>query len=220
VLVLTGTIGDIRIARKGASKSTLPGARWLTIVLAFVLLEVTLFYGLSRFGTDKFHFGWMIVNVLALLLGPVLWNEHRKLRREDAILRKRQAEKEHEAERRQHEERQREAQRQQEAERQREAEQRREAERRRRKAEQEREADRQRQREREQATAQSKMEWWRVLEVAPSASKEEIVRSYRRKIQQCHPDRVAGLAPEFLQLGEEHTKALNAAYAQAMGAQR
>jgi hypothetical protein len=52
------------------------------------------------------------------------------------------------------------------------------------------------------------------LKVAASATKEEIV--YRRKIQQCHPDRVAGLAPEFLELAEERSKALNAAYAQAI----
>jgi hypothetical protein len=54
------------------------------------------------------------------------------------------------------------------------------------------------------------------LKVAASATKEEIVRNYRRKIQQCHPARVAGLAPEFLELAEERSKALNAAYAQAI----
>ena len=54
------------------------------------------------------------------------------------------------------------------------------------------------------------------LKVAVSATKEEIVRNYRRKIQQCHPDRVAGLAPEFLELAEERSKALNAAFAQAI----
>ena len=70
-----------------------------------------------------------------------------------------------------------------------------------------------RQQELERAATQSPTEWWRVLEVAPGATKEEIVRNYRRKIQQCHPDRVAGLAPEFLELAEEHSKALNAAYA-------
>jgi hypothetical protein len=53
-----------------------------------------------------------------------------------------------------------------------------------------------------------------------SATKEEIVHNYRRKIQRCHPDRVAGLAPEFLELAEERSKALNAAYAQAMRVQR
>jgi DnaJ-domain-containing protein 1 len=61
-------------------------------------------------------------------------------------------------------------------------------------------------------------EWWSVLEVSSDASKDEIVRSYRRKIQRCHPDRVSGLAPEFVSLAESCTKALNAAYSEAMRA--
>jgi DnaJ domain len=99
-------------------------------------------------------------------------------------------------------------------------EQEREAEGRRRQAEKEREAERQRQRERELAmNGQSEQdEWWSVLEVSPEAGKDEIVRSYRRKIQRCHPDRVCGLAPEFILLAESRTKALNEAYAQAMRA--
>jgi DnaJ-domain-containing protein 1 len=35
-------------------------------------------------------------------------------------------------------------------------------------------------------------------------------------IKQYHPDRVVGLAPEFLHLAEERTKALNEAYENAM----
>jgi hypothetical protein len=62
--------------------------------------------------------------------------------------------------------------------------------------------------------------WWSVLEVSPAAGKDEIVRSYRRKIQRCHPDRVCGLAPEFISLAEKHTKTLNEAYAEAMHACR
>ena len=58
--------------------------------------------------------------------------------------------------------------------------------------------------------------WWTVLGVAPSASKDDIVRTYRHKIKECHPDRVVGLAPEFLELAEERTKTLNEAYANAM----
>jgi DnaJ like chaperone protein len=58
--------------------------------------------------------------------------------------------------------------------------------------------------------------WWTVLGVGPSASKDDIKRNYRRKIKECHPDRVVGLAPEFLEVAEEHTKALNEAYANAM----
>jgi curved DNA-binding protein CbpA len=56
--------------------------------------------------------------------------------------------------------------------------------------------------------------------VSPDASKDDIVRSYRRKIQQCHPDRVVGLAPEFTALAEARTKALNAAYTEALRGHR
>jgi hypothetical protein len=78
------------------------------------------------------------------------------------------------------------------------------------------------QREREQATNRRSNgnAWWTILEVSPAAGKDEIVRSYRHKIQRCHPDRVSGLAPEFVLLAEERTKALNEAYAQAMRPRR
>jgi DnaJ like chaperone protein len=55
-----------------------------------------------------------------------------------------------------------------------------------------------------------------VLELFPNASKDEIVRSYRRKIKRYHPDRVWGLGPELIELAETRTKTLNAAYAQAI----
>jgi DnaJ like chaperone protein len=200
------------------------GVRGLAIVLAFVLLDVACFHGLSVFAID--HFVWISANVGALVFGPVIWREHRRFGRRGPSFTRRQpkkepltgvrkAEKECEEERRRLEELRCEAQRQQEARRQRQAEQEREAERRQ-KAEEERASDNLCQRERRQATAQTQPEWWRILEVAASASKEEIVCKYRRKVQQCHPDRVAGLAPEFVQLAEERTKALNLAYEQAM----
>jgi DnaJ-domain-containing protein 1 len=103
------------------------------------------------------------------------------------------------------------------AERLRELEQQlRQAERDRRQTEQQREAWRERQAQRKQMSARFPMDWWSVLGVAPSTSKDEIVRNYRRRIKQYHPDRLAGLAPEFIELAEEHTKALNQAYANAM----
>src|SRR5436189_3636430 len=81
----------------------------------------------------------------------------------------------------------------------RKAQQERQAQQRRRQAEQECEAERQRQRQREWTVRQSQDdEWWSVLEVPPHASAEEIKHAYRRKIKECHPDRVIGLAPEFL----------------------
>jgi DnaJ-domain-containing protein 1 len=220
-------MGDIRVARTGASKisaklgglrRTLRWVGWQTIVLAFVLLDIA---GLGfALVAPVWLVPWMTINVAAFVLGALSWSEDRRLQRESATARERQAEKVRAAERRNLEERQREAQRQQQAERLRQAEQLREAERRRRQEEEEREAQRQRQREREQPTTQSQTEWWSVLEVTPSASKDEIVRNYRRKIQRCHPDRVAGLAPEFLRLAEESTKTLNGAYEQAIRARR
>jgi DnaJ-domain-containing protein 1 len=127
-----------------------------------------------------------------------------------------------ETEQRQYEEaKERESQRKrsEQAEHLRQAEQRRrEAERRRRQAEEEWVAQRERQRGRKRAPTQFQSDWWIVLEVSPRASKDEIVRNYRRRIKQCHPDRMVGVAPELLHVAEEQTKALNGAYATAMRA--
>jgi hypothetical protein len=87
-----------------------------------------------------------------------------------------------------------------------------EAEQRRR--QQEQDAER-RQWKREQAQLS---DWWGVLGVSPKAERDEIVRVYHQKIRQNHPDRVFGLAPEFRELAEKRTKALNEAYSQAMRA--
>jgi DnaJ-domain-containing protein 1 len=127
-----------------------------------------------------------------------------------------------ETEQRLHEEKECEKQRQgqsEQAERLHQAEQQR-AEQRRRQAEEEREAQRKRRREHKRVTAQFKSDWWIVLGVAPSASKDEIVRKYRHKIKQCHPDRLVGVAPDLLQLAEEQAKDLNEAYANAMRTRR
>ena len=121
------------------------------------------------------------------------------------------------------EEKEREAQRQQreQAERLRQAEQqRKEAERRRRQADEERKARRDRQRGHKRAPTQFQTNWWIILGVAPSAGKEEIVRKYRHKIKQCHPDRIIGVAPALLQQAEEQTKAFNVAYENAMRARQ
>ncbi|HEY7244998.1 MAG TPA: DnaJ domain-containing protein [Xanthobacteraceae bacterium] len=138
-----------------------------------------------------------------------------------AALRQAQEQLREAEERRHQEERARETQRQQseQAERLRQAErQRRKAEQRRRQAEKERTARRDRQRGTKRAATQLQADWWIVLGVAPSASKDEIVHNYRHKIKQCHPDRVIGRAPNLLHLAEEQTKVLNGAYANAMRA--
>ena len=148
--------------------------------------------------------------------------EREAQKRLHAALRQAQEQIREAEQRRCREEKEREAQRQREqAERLHQAEQkRREAQQRRRQAEQEREAQRRRQQERKRPATQLQTDWWIVLGVAPSAGRDEIVRKYRHKIKQCHPDRVIGIAPELLHLAEEQTKALNGAYANAIRAQR
>ena len=241
-MLLAGTMGDIRVVRKVASKistkktdllrRTLRRVSGQIIVLALVLLDIGSF-GFA-FAAPVWLAPWVIMNLTVLGLGALSWSEAKRIQ----------------AERRNLDERQREAQRQQEAERLRLAEEQvRESEQRRRQLEEEREAQRQqhaeqverlrqaeqqlrqaewrrRQEEREThrkgqreplpAGTQFQGDWWIVLGVAPSASKDEIVRNYRHRIKQYHPDRVIGLAPEFLQLAEERTKALNEAYENAM----
>ena len=149
-------------------------------------------------------------------------DERQAQKRLQAALRQAQEQLREAEQRRYQEEKERETQRRQsEAERRRQAEQlRREAEQRWRQAEEEREAQRKRRREHNRAATQFQSDWWIVLGVAPSATKDEIVRKYRHKIKQCHPDRLGGLAPELLQLAEEQAKALNGAYANAMRARR
>jgi DnaJ-like protein len=66
------------------------------------------------------------------------------------------------------------------------------------------------------ATFSEEDEWWTILEVSPDASADEIRRSYLRKIQQYHPDRVAGRASAVREWAERRSKTLNAAYTEAM----
>ena len=233
-----GIGGRVAISRNAQARW--PRARnacfWLAIAVTFVLLEVACFYGFSLLALNIPYFAWISANIGAMVFGPLIWREHDRCRRRGATFRERQAEKEYrrplregatfrerqaeeegDEERRRLEELRCEAQRQ-EAERQRRVAP--HAEVVRRPQERERDAEPQFQRERQWITAQSQPEWWEILEAAPGESKEEIARKYRRKVQQCHPDRVAGLAPEFLQLAEERTKALNVAYEQAMRTSR
>jgi hypothetical protein len=62
--------------------------------------------------------------------------------------------------------------------------------------------------------------WWTVLGVSPDAGLNDIRRNYLTRIQQYHPDRVAGLAPAVRELAETRSKKLNAAYAAAMRERR
>ena len=59
-------------------------------------------------------------------------------------------------------------------------------------------------------------EWFRVLEVPQTASKEEIVAAYKQKISEYHPDKVAQMGKELRALAESKSKQINAAYDAAM----
>jgi DnaJ-domain-containing protein 1 len=53
---------------------------------------------------------------------------------------------------------------------------------------------------------------YRILEVEPTSSNEEIESAYRRLIAQYHPDKVDGAAPEIRELAAKRASAINAAY--------
>ena len=54
--------------------------------------------------------------------------------------------------------------------------------------------------------------WFGVLGVQPTASMDEIKAAFRERARQYHPDRVAGLGPEFREIAEKKMKQLNEAY--------
>lgn len=54
--------------------------------------------------------------------------------------------------------------------------------------------------------------WFRILEVAETASLAEISASYKRTIRQYHPDKVASLGKELRELAEIKSKQINSAY--------
>ncbi len=58
--------------------------------------------------------------------------------------------------------------------------------------------------------------WHDVLNVSPSATVDEIRRSYKTLMSQYHPDKVATLGDELRALAESKTKEITSAYRNAM----
>jgi TPR repeat protein len=82
----------------------------------------------------------------------------------------------------------------------------------------EKEEEARRQQEQEHANAQRSKpdsakihDWWVVLGTTPDANLEATKQVYRLKMKQYHPDRVAGLGPEFVRLAEQKSMELNEA---------
>lgn len=54
--------------------------------------------------------------------------------------------------------------------------------------------------------------WYQTLNIAESASLEEIEHAYRLQISQYHPDKVAKLGEDIRRLAEARSKEINGAY--------
>ncbi len=57
---------------------------------------------------------------------------------------------------------------------------------------------------------------YEVLQISPSAKRDEVTAAYRQMARLYHPDKVASLAPEFQELAELRMKEINAAYQSLM----
>jgi hypothetical protein len=77
--------------------------------------------------------------------------------------------------------------------------------------------DRQKQHEeaKRQQEARRECKWWEVLGISPEATLADAQKAYRLMMRQYHPDKVAGLGPELIQLAEQKSRELNAALDQA-----
>lgn len=69
--------------------------------------------------------------------------------------------------------------------------------------------------ETQRADALEARAWHHVLEVAEDASLETIQDAWRRQMARYHPDRVAGLGPEFAVIAEQRAREINLAYEMA-----
>ena len=66
------------------------------------------------------------------------------------------------------------------------------------------------------ATDVATQPWWVVLGVPRIATRDEISSAYKRRISEYHPDKVAQMGTEIRALAESKSKAINAAYEEAM----
>jgi preprotein translocase subunit Sec63 len=62
--------------------------------------------------------------------------------------------------------------------------------------------------------ASSAKDPYAVLNISTNATQDEVTTAYRKMAQMYHPDKVAGLAPEYREIAEKKMKDINAAYEQ------
>lgn len=58
--------------------------------------------------------------------------------------------------------------------------------------------------------------WFKILEIAESASSDEIRVAYKQKISQYHPDKVSQMGSEIRELAAYKSREINAAYDYAL----
>ena len=63
-----------------------------------------------------------------------------------------------------------------------------------------------------QPKASSTKDPYAVLNIPRNATQDEATSAYRKMAQMYHPDKVAGLAPEYREIADERMKDINAAY--------
>ena len=66
----------------------------------------------------------------------------------------------------------------------------------------------------ESSRASSTKDPYVILNIPRSATQDEANAAYRKMAQMYHPDKVAGLAPEYREIAETKMKDINAAYEQ------
>lgn len=62
----------------------------------------------------------------------------------------------------------------------------------------------------------SEKSWYKILEVTPSSSLDEIKLAYKKKISMYHPDKVSSMGPEFNEIAQRKSKEINSAYDEAI----
>ena len=58
--------------------------------------------------------------------------------------------------------------------------------------------------------------WYKILDVNPSSSLDEIKLAYKKKISMYHPDKVSSMGPEFNEIAQIKSKEINSAYDEAV----
>jgi hypothetical protein len=70
--------------------------------------------------------------------------------------------------------------------------------------------------DRSAASSVADLPWHDVLEVSRNVSVDELRAAYQAQISRYHPDKVATMGQEIREVAERRSKAINAAYRQAL----